>query len=293
MERADTIEAVRHALVPARREGQRIGLVPTMGALHEGHLSLLDRCRERSDHVVASVFVNPTQFGPDEDYERYPRDLEADQRRLNERGADVLFAPSTDEMYRGRSLVGFRIEELIDHLCGPRRPGHFEGVLLVVSKLFHIVQPDVAVFGQKDLQQLVVIKRMVRDLNVPTDVVAGPIVRDADGLAMSSRNRYLSAAQREQATVLHQALDDAKARIEGGERSAATIIDDMRAQIDDQPETAIDYVEIVDVERLQPVRTLDGRVAIALAVYVGPARLIDNLVLEIHDDAVRAVDAIA
>lgn len=292
MERVERIADVRQALEPARRQDQRIGFVPTMGALHEGHLRLADRCREHADTVVASVFVNPTQFGPDEDFQFYPRDLDADQRRLAERGVDLLFAPSTDEMYPERSLVSFQIAELTDHLCGPRRPGHFEGVLLVVSKLFHIVQPDIAVFGQKDLQQLVVIKRMVRDLNLSIEVLAGPIVREADGLAMSSRNQYLSPDQREQAIVLHRALRNARGRIERGERSPSAVIEAMEDEITAMPDAAIDYAEIVDVERLQPVSTLEGRVAIALAVYVGEARLIDNLVLEVDDDAVRAIDAI-
>ena len=292
MERADTIADVRRRWESERRRNHRIGFVPTMGALHEGHLSLVDRCREQSDTVVASVFVNPTQFSPHEDFQAYPRDLDHDQRRLAERGVDVLFAPSTDEMYPERSLVGFQIEGLTDHLCGPRRPGHFEGVLLVVSKLFHIVRPDVAVFGQKDLQQLIVIRRMVRDLDLPIEILAGPIVREADGLALSSRNEYLSPDQREQATVLHRALRNACGRIERGERSSSSVVDAMEAQITEMPDAAIDYVEIVDLQRLQPVDRIDGQIALALAVHIGTTRLIDNLVLEVRDDAVREIDAI-
>ena len=292
MERVDTIADVRRRLESERRRNHRIGFVPTMGALHEGHLSLVDRCREQSDTVVASVFVNPTQFSPHEDFQAYPRDLDHDQRRLAERGVDVLFAPSTDEMYPERSLVGFQIEGLTDHLCGPRRPGHFEGVLLVVSKLFHIVRPDVAVFGQKDLQQLIVIRRMVRDLDLPIEILAGPIVREADGLALSSRNEYLSPDQREQATVLHRALRNACGRIERGERSSSSVVDAMEAQITEMPDAAIDYVEIVDLQRLQPVDRIDGQIALALAVHIGTTRLIDNLVLEVRDDAVREIDAI-
>ena len=293
MERLETIAEVRRALAPLRRQGDRIGLVPTMGALHEGHLSLIDRCRERSDVVVASVFVNPTQFGPDDDFEQYPRDLDDDQRRLAERGVDWLFAPSAEEMYPDCPRVGFEIGELTDHLCGPRRPGHFEGVLLVVSKLLHIVRPDVAVFGQKDLQQLIVIRRMAHDLNDPVEIVAGPIVREADGLAMSSRNQYLTPAQRAQATALCEALQQAHQRIAAGERSAAALIDQMHSRISAEPDVEAEYVEIVELERLQPVEALDGRIAIAVAAHVGATRLIDNLVLEIKDDTVRTIDTLA
>ena len=292
MEVVRTISDVRQRVSAARREGKRVGFVPTMGYLHEGHLSLVDLCRERAEYCVVSIFVNPTQFGPGEDYERYPRDPERDRRLLEERGVDLVFAPEVGEMYPEEPLVRFRIEKLADHLCGPRRPGHFPGVLLVVAKLLHIVQPDVAVFGQKDLQQLLIIRRMVRDLNFPVEIVAGPTVREPDGLAMSSRNAYLSPEERARATVLYRSLQRAKALIEGGERSARSVIGAMRAMIEATPGVRIDYIEIVDLEELRPVERLEGRVAIALAVYVGPARLIDNLVLEIRGDQVREIPAL-
>ncbi len=292
MEVVRTISDVRQRVSAARREGKRVGFVPTMGYLHEGHLSLVDLCRERAEYCVVSIFVNPTQFGPGEDYERYPRDPERDRRLLEERGVDLVFAPEVGEMYPEEPLVRFRIEKLADHLCGPRRTGHFPGVLLVVAKLFHIVQPDVAVFGQKDFQQLLIIRRMVRDLNFPVEIVAGPTVREPDGLAMSSRNAYLSPEERARATVLYRSLQRAKALIEGGERSARSVIGAMRAMIEGTPGVHIDYIEIVDLEELRPVERLEGRVAIALAVYVGPARLIDNLVLEIRGDDVREIPAL-
>jgi len=292
MEVVHTIPEVRERVAAARREGKRIGFVPTMGYLHEGHLSLVDLCRKRAEYCVVSVFVNPTQFGPGEDYERYPRDPERDRRLLEERGVDLLFLPEVREMYPEEPLLRFEIEKLADHLCGPRRPGHFPGVLLVVAKLFHIVQPDVAVFGQKDLQQLVIIKRMVRDLNFPLEIVAGPTVREPDGLAMSSRNAYLSPEERERAAVLYRSLRRAKELIEGGERSAPRVVEAMRAMIEGTPGARVDYIEIVDVEELQPVERLEGKVAIALAVHLGPARLIDNLVLEIRGDDVREIPAL-
>ncbi len=287
-----TIAEARVAVRRAKREGKRVGFVPTMGYLHEGHLRLVDLCRERADYCAVSVFVNPAQFGPGEDYERYPRDLERDRRLLEARGVDLLFAPSVEEMYPEPPLIRFQIEKLADHLCGPRRPGHFPGVLLVVTKLFHILEPDVAVFGQKDLQQLVIVKRLVRDLNFPVEIVAGPTVREPDGLAMSSRNEYLSPKEREKATVLYRALQRAKALVEGGERSAAAVLAAMRDVIERVEGVRLDYVEAVELETLQPVERLEGRVALAVAAFVGPARLIDNLVLDVRDGQVREVPAI-
>lgn len=292
MEIARTIPEARERIAEARRQGKRIGFVPTMGYLHEGHLSLVDLCRERAEYAVVSLFVNPTQFGPGEDFERYPRDFERDRSLLEARGADLLFAPDAAEVYPEEPLVRFQIERLADHLCGPRRPGHFAGVLLVVAKLFHILQPDVAVFGRKDLQQLVIIKRMVRDLNFPVEIVAGPTVREPDGLAMSSRNEYLSPEERERAAVLHRALQRAKGLIAAGERSARRVIQTMTEMISQTEGARIDYIEIVELERLQPIEELTGRFAIALAVQIGPARLIDNLVLEIRHGEVREIPAL-
>ncbi len=292
MQIARTIAEAREAVRQAKHAGRRVGFVPTMGYLHEGHLSLVDLCRKHADYIAVSVFVNPTQFGPGEDYERYPRDFERDRRLLEARGVDLLFAPSVEEMYPESSLIRFEIERLADHLCGPRRPGHFPGVLLVVAKLFNVIQPDVAVFGQKDLQQLVIIKRLVRDLDFPVEIIAGPTVREPDGLAMSSRNAYLSPEERQNATVLYRALQHAKALIEGGERSASAVIEAMREVIAQVEGARVDYIEIVELERLQPIERLEGLFAIALAVFIGPARLIDNLVLEIEDGQVREIPAL-
>jgi len=289
---ARTIEQVRREISSARSRGCKIGFVPTMGYLHEGHLSLIDLSRRHADYSVVSLFVNPTQFGPHEDYERYPRDFERDLRLLRERGVDLLFAPSVDEMYPEEPLIRFEVDKLADHLCGPKRPGHFPGVLLVVAKLFNIIQPDVAVFGQKDLQQLLIIKRLVKDLNFPIKIVAGPTVREPDGLAMSSRNSYLSPQQRREATVLYRALRHAKGLIEAGERRSQRVIEEMTRLISQARSARIDYLEVVDLERLAPIERLEGRFAIALAVYVGSARLIDNLVLEIRDGEVREISAL-
>jgi len=292
MEIARTIKEAGRSVELARRSGLKVGFVPTMGYLHEGHLSLIDLCKRHADYIAVSIFVNPAQFGPQEDYERYPRDFERDKRLLEQRGVDLLFAPEVKEIYPEEPLIGFEIEKLADRLCGPRRPGHFPGVLLIVAKLFNIIRPDVAAFGQKDLQQLIIIKRMVKDLNFPTQIVAGPTVREPDGLAMSSRNSYLSDEERREAAVLYRALRRAKAEIEAGERDAQKIIKMTEGMISQAKGAKIDYIEIVELEGLQPIERLEGRFAIALAVYFGPARLIDNIVLEISDGEVREIEAI-
>ncbi|MFN4219004.1 MAG: pantoate--beta-alanine ligase [Candidatus Bipolaricaulia bacterium] len=287
-----TISETRAAIAQARASGKKIGFVPTMGYLHEGHLQLIDIAKEHSDFVVVSIFVNPTQFGPHEDFASYPRDFERDRKLCEAQGADLIFAPEVSEMYPERSLITFQIEKLADRLCGARRPGHFNGVVLVVSKLFNIVQPDVAVFGQKDAQQLIIIKRLVQDLNFPVKIIAAPTVRESDGLAMSSRNVYLNTEQRAQSTVLYKSLQRAKALIEAGERDAKTIISAMEQLITTASEAKIDYIEIVNVHDLQPIARLDGQVLIALAVYFGKARLIDNIVLEVAGDRVREIPAL-
>jgi pantoate--beta-alanine ligase len=292
MEIARTIEEAHKIIESARNSGLRVGFVPTMGYLHEGHLSLMDLCKKHADYIVVSIFVNPAQFGPQEDYERYPRDFERDRRLLEERGVDLLFAPEVDEIYPEEPLTRFEISSLADHLCGLKRPGHFQGVLLIVAKLLNIVRPDVAVFGQKDLQQLIIIKRMVKDLNFPVEIVAGPTVREPDGLAMSSRNSYLSAEERREAAVLYRALKQAQAKIEAGERDAQKIIRGMVEMISQRKCARIDYIEIVELESLKPIERLEGRFAIALAVYLGPARLIDNIVLEVCDGEVCEIPAI-
>ncbi len=286
-----TIGEARRLLSGVRRAGQRIGFVPTMGYLHEGHLRLIDLAKEHAEYVVVSIFVNPTQFGPQEDFERYPRDFERDRRLVEARGADLLFAPSVEEIYPEPVKIQFEIRDLADHLCGPKRPGHFAGVVLVVSKLFNIIQPDVAVFGQKDLQQLLIIKRLVQDLNFPIKIIAGPTVREPDGLAMSSRNSYLKPEERAESTVLYRALERAKKLIESGERRTSAVIDGIKSEISRARRARIDYIEIVDLECLKPMKRLEGRFAIALAVYIGQTRLIDNLVLEIGDEGVREIPA--
>lgn len=287
-----TISQTRAAIAQARAAGKKIGFVPTMGYLHEGHLKLIDIAKEHSDFVVVSIFVNPTQFGPKEDFAAYPRDFERDSKLCKARGTDLIFAPAVSEIYPQKSLITFQIEKLSDRLCGTRRPGHFQGVVLVVSKLFNIVQPDVAVFGQKDAQQLIIIKRLVEDLNFPVKIIAAPTVREPDGLAMSSRNVYLPPEQRSQSTILYRSLQSAKALIESGEREAKKIISEMKKLIATASEAKIDYIEIVSVTDLQPVEQIEGQILIALAVYFGKARLIDNIVLQISGDRVREIPAL-
>ena len=260
-----------------RRRGQRIALVPTMGYLHEGHLSLVRRARRLGDVVVVSIFVNPTQFGRGEDLERYPSDLPRDRRLCRREGVDILFQPPTSDVYAEDHSTWIVEEDLAPVLCGRSRPRHFRGVTTVVAKLFHLVQPDVAVFGAKDYQQALVIRRMVRDLDFPVRIVVAPTVREADGLAMSSRNRYLAPAERDQAASLRRILDDAVGRLDGGERSAARLRARIRREIGRQaPNAEIHYVAIVDAETLKPVATISGPLRLALAVRFGGARLIDN-----------------
>lgn len=263
----------------SRRQGKRIGLIPTMGFLHEGHLSLLDIARDNSDIVVMSIFVNPTQFAPNEDLESYPRDFERDERLARERGCDIVFYPVKKEIYPKPYRTFISVEEISSRLCGASRPDHFRGVTTIVAKLFNIVKPHVAVFGQKDAQQALIIKQMVRDLNLDAEILIGPIVREPDGLAMSSRNAYLSETERKDALVLNQALAHAKQRIESGERSAAIIRDETTELITSAPSARIDYVEIVDTTELMPVDTLNGGELIAIAVWIGKTRLIDNLII--------------
>ncbi len=262
-----------------RRRAQRIGLVPTMGCLHAGHLSLVRLARQRADAVVLSVFVNPIQFGPGDNLAGYPRDLERDQRLCREAGVAALFLPSAEALYpAGHSTF---VEEVwfSRGLCGDRRPGHFKGVTTIVAKLFNLVQPDVAVFGRKDAQQARVIQQMTRDLDFPVEIVLGPTVREADGLAMSSRNQHLNADQRRQALCLARALDAAARRLTAGERNAAALIAVMREEISRAPQARVDYLEIVDNETFEPVATLKRTALALLAVHVGGTRLIDNALL--------------
>ena len=278
---AHTIAELRGHLAQSRAAGHRIGLVPTMGALHEGHLRLCDVARESADAVVLSIFVNPLQFGPGEDFERYPRDLERDAALVADRGVGIVFAPDAAEIYPdGAAQVRVHAPSLSDVLCGRFRPGHFEGVLTVVAKLFNIVRPDCAVFGQKDLQQSVLIRRMARDLDFPIDVIVGPLVREADGLAMSSRNAYLSADERRSALQLHRALQSAQQTFGAGETDPAAIVAAAAATLDAAAGVSAQYVEVVDPESLATPDRVERGDVIAVAAYVGSTRLIDNHILD-------------
>jgi pantoate--beta-alanine ligase len=264
-----------------RREGKIIGFVPTMGYLHEGHLSLVRIARKRSDVLVVSVFVNPTQFGPKEDFKRYPRDFKRDRFLLEQEGCDLVFAPRTKDMYPDGHLTHVSVDKITDELEGATRPGHFRGVTTVVSKLFNIVQPDVAVFGQKDAQQAVVLKKMVDDLNYGVKMIIGPTIRERDGLATSSRNVYLSEEERDQAKVLYQALKAAKEMIKKGERNASKVTSRMTALINKRPFARVDYIAITDANSLERLKRLKGEILISLAVRFGKTRLIDNIRIKV------------
>jgi len=259
-------------------DGKTIGFVPTMGYLHQGHLSLVQKAREENDIVVVSIFVNPTQFGPNEDYNRYPRDLERDLRLLNPFNVDYIFNPSVEEMYPAYYSVYVDETEMSKYLCGARRPGHFRGVCTVVTKLFNIVRPTRAYFGQKDAQQFRILRRMVENLNMDVEMVEMPIVREPDGLAMSSRNVYLSDEERREAPRLYKSLLEAKRLIDGGERDVQKIKDAMQRVLN-HPLLKIDYIEVVDEKRLIPVDRIEGDVIVAIAVFFGKARLIDNVII--------------
>jgi pantoate--beta-alanine ligase len=274
-----TIEEMRMASRAIRQEGKRLGLVPTMGALHKGHLSLVQTAKSQCGAVAVSIFVNPTQFGPNEDLARYPRPFERDCELLGNEGVDFLFAPSADEMYPKGAISWVAVEVLSEKLCGRSRPGHFRGVTTVVAKLFHIIEPDAAFFGQKDAAQAAIIRRMVHDLHFPVKVVVCPIVREPDGLAMSSRNAYLSPAERKSALVLHRALLEVKQRFEGGERKAVTLMEAGKRIFTQEPTVRLDYLEVIDPETLDPVATIDRTTLVAVAAFVGATRLIDNILL--------------
>ena len=271
---------MRTASREARLAGKRVGLVPTMGALHEGHLSLVRAARSACEVVAASIFVNPTQFGPNEDLEKYPRSFERDRELLEREGVQWLFAPSVEEMYPAGAVTWVTVEELSSKLDGRSRPGHFRGVTTVVAKLFHVVEPDAAFFGQKDAAQAAIIRRMVRDLRLPVEIVVCPIVREPDGLAMSSRNAYLDAEQRKQALVLHRSLMRVRELVHAGEVVAAKLACAGREQFAGEPAARLDYFEIVDPETLDPVADVSSGALVAVAAYVGNTRLIDNLLLK-------------
>lgn len=280
MQVCKTVSEVRAIIEGWKRKDLSLGFVPTMGYLHGGHRSLIDRSVRQNDRTIVSIFVNPIQFGPGEDLESYPRDLNADTRLCEEAGADLIFAPSPEEMYPESVLTTVDVSELGNHLCGASRPGHFRGVCTVVTKLFHIIDPNRAYFGQKDIQQLMILKRMTRDLNFCTQIISCPTVREADGLAMSSRNSYLDAEQRKQATVLFAGLKKAEQALKNKERDCYVLKSLIAQTIGEAKNATIDYVEAVDPERLEPLERVNGGVILAVAVKFGKTRLIDNLFYE-------------
>jgi len=263
-----------------RKEGKSIGLVPTMGYLHEGHLSLVRAAKKHNDVAVMSVFVNPLQFGPNDDLAKYPRDFKRDEEKARLAGVDVLFYPSEKEIYPSGYSTYVEVKGLGDTLCGSSRPGHFKGVTTIVAKLFGIVKPDMAYFGQKDVQQAAIIKKMTEDLNMGIEIKIMPIVREKDGLAMSSRNIYLSETERKDASILHQSLSTAESMVNQGEKDARKIIKAMELLIRQKPSVKIDYISIVDKRFLKEVSSISGEVLIALAVFIGKTRLIDNIAID-------------
>lgn len=283
MEIYSEVAKVRAKVQEWKRAGLTVGLVPTMGYLHEGHKSLMDAARKQNDRVVVSIFVNPMQFAPNEDFESYPRDLDKDAALCETAGVDLIFHPQAEEMYEPGFCSYVDMNGLTTELCGKSRPIHFRGVQTVVLKLFHIVTPDRAYFGQKDAQQLAVIRRMVKDLNVGTEVIGCPIVRESDGLAKSSRNTYLSESERQAALVLNRSLKAGKALIEAGETNVSVIKSVITQEIEKEPLAKIDYVDVVDFDTVTPIDKIDtknGSVLTAIAVYIGKTRLIDNFISE-------------
>jgi pantoate--beta-alanine ligase len=283
MKICSTIAEGRAASRAARARGKRLGLVPTMGALHEGHLSLVRAAKAQCDAVAVSIFVNPTQFGPKEDLAKYPRPFERDCRLLEKEGVEIVFAPAVEEIYPKSNSIAegtwVVVEGLSEKLDGRSRPGHFRGVTTIVSKLFHILEPEAAFFGQKDAAQLAVIRRMVRDLNFAVEIVACPIVREPDGLAMSSRNAYLDEEERKRALVLQRSLQETRQRFQAGEKIAANLISAAKEVIRREPQVTLDYFEIVDPDTLEAVEQVSQETLVAVAAYVGATRLIDNVVL--------------
>lgn len=276
------VKDIREEVKRAQRNNKSIGLVPTMGYLHEGHLSLVKRARSENDIVIVSIFVNPTQFGPGEDYESYPRDIERDSKLVQCEGADIVFTPKTGEMYPNTCSTYVQMEgNITKKLCGASRPGHFKGVTTIVAKLFNIIMPSKAYFGQKDAQQVAVIEKMVKDLCFDIEIVPCPIIREEDGLAMSSRNIYLNEEERKAATILSKSLFKAKEMIEKGEINSCKIKEIIIDSINTQDLTDIDYVEIVNSKTIESIKEIKGDVLIALAVKIGKARLLDNIRLEV------------
>lgn len=277
-----TIDELKQELHSVRKAGSGIGFVPTMGALHEGHLSLIDIAKEKSDVVVVSIFVNPTQFGPDEDFDEYPRQLQEDVEKCEASGVDIVFAPERDEMYRDKTYLTIQIDSLNDHMCGASRPGFFEGILLVVNKLFNLIEPDIAVFGQKDIQQVQIIRQMVDEFNHGIEIVAGPIRRANDGLALSSRNAYLSKEERTTAPGLYRSLQYIEQQIRSGVTEPKLLIEHQKDELEAKG-FEIDYLNVFTEKTLKPIRTLsnDQRYILAGAAYLGKTRLIDNILIEL------------
>ena len=279
MKICSTIPEARAACRDARASRERLGLVPTMGALHEGHLSLVRAAKAQCDVVAVSIFVNPAQFGPTEDLSKYPRQFDQDCQLLEKEGIDILFAPSVDEIYPDGAVTWVWVEGLSEKLDGRSRPGHFRGVTTIVAKLFNIIEPGAAFFGQKDAAQLAVIRRMVEDLNFPVEIVACPIVRESDGLAMSSRNAYLNREERGRALVLQRSLQQVQRDFQGGERTGAKLISAAKEVFAREPQVVLDYLEIVDPDTLDPIERISRETLVAVAAYIGSTRLIDNTVL--------------
>jgi pantoate--beta-alanine ligase len=284
MEVVNATESLRVLVKAARNAGKKVGFVPTMGALHVGHISLIEAAVKECDFVVVSIFVNPTQFGEGEDFEKYPRPLEADLDICRNGGVDVVFLPTPEQMYPTENITWINVEKLTETLCGGSRPGHFRGVATVCAKLFNIVGPDAAFFGAKDGQQAVVIKRMVADLNMPVDIVVCPTVREDDGLAVSSRNKYLTEEQKKDATLIYKSLEKCREMIEAGTTDTGTITAEMRKILSQAASIQIEYVSIVDADNLQKLDKIIGKVLAAVAVRIGPARLIDNIVVDIRQE---------
>lgn len=280
MKTVNTISEIRAITKEWKSKNFSIGFVPTMGYLHEGHKSLIEKARLENDKVIVSIFVNPTQFGPNEDFEKYPRDLEKDETLCSDAGADLIFAPEVIEMYPEGASTYVDVEGITEGLCGEKRPGHFRGVCTVVSKLFNIVAPHRAYFGEKDAQQLAVIKRMVKELNFDIEVIGCPIIREEDGLAKSSRNTYLSPEERIAATVLSRSLNKAKEALSQGEQNSANLKNIILRELTSEPLAKIDYVEIVDSITLKPIGNIEKSILAAIAVFIGKTRLIDNFTFE-------------
>jgi len=287
MKKITEIKEMKALVRELKSQGKTIGFVPTMGYLHEGHLSLVRESVQSADATVVSIFVNPTQFGPKEDFKDYPRDINRDIEFLKREGVNYLFCPDSEEMYPYGYKTYVQVQELQGKLCGRSRPEHFKGVCTVVLKLFHIVDPDFAFFGQKDAQQALVLSKMVKNLNLNVEIEILPIVRDEDGLALSSRNEYLNSKERRAALALPRSLQEAKRMIETGERKAAVIIKEMEEVIKKETLIKIDYIEMVDLDELNPVKIIKGEALLALAVFVGKTRLIDNMIIEIDEKGIR------